>query len=144
VNGGPNVDYLAVEQSTPPPPPNRLEAEGATCEGTVDSDHAGFSGTGFCNTTNAVGASVQWTVNRDAAGAATLRIGFANGTTTNRPMSLSVNGGAPVTVDFPPTGSWETWAVATVPVTLAAGANTVRLSATTAAGGPNVDYLDVG
>src|SRR4030095_3932388 len=63
--GGPTVDYLAVEQSPPPPPPppNRLEAEGATCEGTVDSDHAGFSGIGFCNTTNAVGASVQWSVN---------------------------------------------------------------------------------
>ena len=31
---------------------------------------------------------------------------------------------------------------ATIPVTLTAGANTIRATATTANGGPNVDYLE--
>jgi hypothetical protein len=47
------------------------------------------------------------------------------------------------TINFPPTGSWDTWANASANVTLAAGANTVRLAATTSAGGPNLDYLEV-
>ncbi|MFV2121866.1 hypothetical protein ACE14D_26940, partial [Streptomyces sp. Act-28] len=36
--------------------PTRYEAERApaTCDGTVDTDHAGYSGTGFCNGRNAV------------------------------------------------------------------------------------------
>jgi alpha-L-fucosidase len=140
--GGPNLDYLDVAMAAPPP--TRYEAEGATCDGTVDSDHTGFSGTGFCNTTNAVGASVTWTVNASAAGTATLRFRYANGTTASRPMTVSVNGSAVGTQDFPPTGSWDTWATATVTATLAAGSNTVRLAATTATGGPNLDYLEVG
>ena len=57
-------------------------------------------------------------------------------------MAVSVNGAAPVTVNFNPTGSWDTWATATVSVPLNAGTNTVRATATTANGGPNVDWLE--
>jgi polygalacturonase len=139
--GGPNLDYVDVAAAAPPP--TRHEAESGTCDGTIDSDHTGFSGTGFCNTTNAVGASVQWTVNAASAGTATLAFRYANGTTVSRPMSLTVNGVAAGTLDFPPTASWDTWATATATVTLAGGANTVRLAATTSTGGPNLDYLEV-
>jgi hypothetical protein len=138
-SGGPNLDNLEVVQSAPV----RYEAEDAVCQGTVDSDHVGFSGTGFCNTTNAVGASVTWTASAPAAGSATLTFRYANGTTANRPMTLTVNGAAVATLAFAPTGSWDTWATATVTVTMAAGANTVRTTATTSSGGPNLDYLAV-
>ena len=140
--GGPNLDFLDV--ATAPPPPSRYEAESAVCDGTIDTNHLGFSGTGFCNTTNAVGASVTWTANASAAGDATLTFRYANGSTASRPMTVTVNGSAVATLDFPPTGSWDTWATATTTATLAAGSNTVRLTATTASGGPNLDYLDVG
>ena len=56
---------------TPPPQPpsNRLEAENATIsQGQVDSNHAGFSGTGFVNYDNVAGSFVEWTVNADPAG----------------------------------------------------------------------------
>ena len=119
------------------------EGENATIfHGTVDSDHTGFTGTGFCNTNNAVGASVQWTVNAANAGGATLTFRYANGSTASRPMTVTVNGSAVATLDFPPTGSWDSWATVPVPATVNAGSHTVRLSATTSAGGPNVDYLD--
>jgi len=91
------------------PPPNRVEAESGTCDGTIDSNQAGFSGTGFCNTTNAVGAFASVTVNAAAAGPAELRFGFANGTTSDRPATLAVNGVAAGTVNFPPTGGWTNW-----------------------------------
>jgi hypothetical protein len=45
---------------------------------------------------------------------------------------------------FPATGAWTSYSAASVTVNLTAGANTVRATANTAAGGPNADYLDVG
>jgi hypothetical protein len=87
---------------------------------------------------------VQWTVTATAAGTATLALRYANGTTTDRPMDISVNGTVIASgVSFPSTGVWDTWQTATLTASLNAGTNTVRATATTANGGPNVDYLDV-
>jgi alpha-L-fucosidase len=140
--------YAGAGPTPPPqPPPNRFEAEGGVCDGTIDSNHLGFSGTGFCNTNNAVGATMQWTVTRPSAGDATLTFGFANGpsggASTNRPMNISVNGGPPTLVNFAGTGSWDTWNTATISAQLTSGDNTIRATATTANGGPNLDYVDV-
>ncbi|MGH3734561.1 MAG: alginate lyase family protein [Micromonosporaceae bacterium] len=122
----------------------RYEAESAVCQGTVDSDHAGFSGTGFCNTTNTVGAYLEWTVNAATAGTHTLRFRYANGTSSSRPMDVAVNGALAVDeLSFAGTGAWSTWQTRSATVSLRAGANTVRATATTSNGGPNVDYLDV-
>ena len=133
----------STESCGGPPPTGRFEAESALCDGTVDSNHAGFSGTGFCNTTNAVGSAEEWTVTREQAGTAAVLFRFANGTTATRPMDLTVNGTPVGTLTFAGTGAWTTWQTASVQVPLAAGTNVVRLAATTANGGPNVDYLEV-
>jgi subtilase family serine protease len=130
--------------TTPPPPPNHFEAESAQLsQATVATNHTGYSGTGFVDYANVAGSFVQWTVPRTAAGSVTLTIRYANGTTANRPMGISVNGGTPVTVNFPGTGSWNTWRTATVTVNLPAGTDTVRATAIGSAGGPNVDWLEV-
>ncbi|WP_165944438.1 family 43 glycosylhydrolase [Micromonospora sp. KC213] len=123
----------------------RYEAETspATCEGTIDSDWSGYSGSGFCNTTNATGAAVQFTVNVATAGSVTLGIRFANGTTT-RPASLAVNGTTVQTPSFEGTGAWSTWVTKNLTVNANAGSNTIRLAATTSNGLPNVDHLEVG
>ncbi|MFC4120531.1 right-handed parallel beta-helix repeat-containing protein [Nonomuraea zeae] len=125
--------------------PARYEAETspAVCTGTIDSDRAGYSGSGFCNGGNAVGAYAQFTVNASAAGTATLGIRFANGTTTARPAGVIVNGSTVQTPSFGGTGAWTTWSTTTLTVSLNAGGNTVRLSPTTANGLPNVDYIEV-
>jgi polygalacturonase len=128
---------------TPPPPGTRFEAESGTCQGTIDNNHTGFSGTGFCNLTNAVGSTLQLTANADTAGPTNLTVRFANGTTTARPMTLTVNGTAAGTITFPSTSTWEAWTSLTVPVTLAAGANTLVFTSTTADGGPNLDYVEI-
>jgi hypothetical protein len=96
---------------TTPPPAARYEAESATIsQGVVESNHAGFSGTGFVNLT---GSFVQFTERSSPP-------------------------------EFPSlaTETGDTWVSATIPVTLTAGANTIRATATTANGGPNVDYLE--
>ncbi|MFE0149704.1 cellulase family glycosylhydrolase [Nonomuraea sp. NPDC059007] len=140
--GNPNWDYLDAEVAATPG--NDHQAEDATItQGVVESNHAGFTGTGFVNYDNVTGSAVEFTVNAAAAGNATLTFRYANGTTVNRPMSISVNGSAQ-TKDFPGTGAWSTWQEVQVNAALNAGANTVRATSTTANGGPNLDRLSVG
>jgi hypothetical protein len=123
----------------------RYEAESspAVCTGTIDSNWAGFSGSGFCNADNATGAYAQVTATASAAGTATVGIRFANGTTTARPADLVVNGTTVQSLSFEGTGAWNTWVTKTVTVAVNSGSNTIRLNPTTANGLPNVDYLDV-
>lgn len=124
--------------------PVRYEAEGtgSSCDGTIDSDHAGYSGSGFCNSRNATGAYAQFTVNAASAGTATVGFRYANGTSTGRGANVVVNGSTATTTPFGGTGAWSTWTTATVQVPLNAGANTVRLVATGSAGLPNIDYAE--
>ncbi|MFI8287575.1 carbohydrate-binding protein [Streptomyces sp. NPDC085614] len=122
----------------------RYEAEAApaVCDGAVETEHAGYSGTGFCNATNALGAALQFTVNAAQAGTATLSVRFANGTTTARPANATVNGAAAGSPSFEGTGTWTAWTTKTLTVPVVQGANIVRFSPTTANGLPNIDYLE--
>ncbi|WP_157252174.1 PQQ-dependent sugar dehydrogenase [Nonomuraea typhae] len=119
------------------------EAESAVIgDGLVESNHAGFSGTGFVNSANATGAFVEFTVT--GSGATTLAFRYANGTAATRPATLTVNGTAVSTLQFPATGAWTTWNNESVQATLNQGANTVRITAATAGGLANVDALTEG
>ncbi|MBT2439506.1 cellulase family glycosylhydrolase [Streptomyces sp. ISL-36] len=121
------------------------EAENATLsQGVAESNHTGFTGTGFVNYDNTAGSYVQWNVDAAQAGTATLTLRYANGTTTNRPMDIAVNGAVAASGKaFAGTGAWTSWATTTVTADLKAGANTIRATATTANGGPNLDHLKV-
>ncbi|WP_030044547.1 right-handed parallel beta-helix repeat-containing protein, partial [Streptomyces resistomycificus] len=122
----------------------RYEAESspAVCTGTIDSDWTGYSGSGFCNGANATSGYAQFTVTAPASGTATLAVRFANGTTAARPASVTVNGAGATTASFESTSTWGAWTTKTLTVPVSSGSNTVRLSPTSAAGLPNIDYLD--
>ncbi|WP_067140165.1 PQQ-dependent sugar dehydrogenase [Microtetraspora malaysiensis] len=139
--GNPNLDYLDVTvtvQSTV------YQAEDATLsQASVATNHTGYTGTGFVDYVNTVGGYIEWTVNAASAGPATLTLRYANGTTTDRPMDIAVNGTTAGSRAYPATGNWDTWADDTVTANLNAGTNTIRATATTAGGGPNVDKLTV-
>jgi exo-1,4-beta-D-glucosaminidase len=141
-NGGPNLDFIEVVTA---PPPSRLEAEDAMIsQGVVEANHLNFSGTGFVNCDNVVGSFVQWGVASPAGGTVTLKIRYANGTTTNRPADIIVNGTTIVAGQaFPSTTNWDTWANVTLTVNLTAGVNTIRVVGTTANGPANLDYIEV-
>jgi hypothetical protein len=125
--------------------PVLYEAEQATIvNGVVASNHAGFTGTGFVDTTNAVGSAVEFAVTPAAMGTETLVFRYANGTTADRPATLTVNGVNRGTLSFPPTGGWPNWQTTTTATELNTGANTVRLTATTSGGLANIDSLTVG
>lgn len=124
-------------------PQTLYQAEDATLSGVVvGRDNSGYTGSGFADYQHADGDYVQWTVQAPTAGTYTLQFRYANASFTDRPLALSVNGGGAQNLSFPSTGWWTTWSVVGRTVTLAAGANTVRLTATGASGG-NIDWLGV-
>jgi hypothetical protein len=60
----------------------------------VETDHAGYLGTGYSNPENAIGKGLEWKIDAQAAGSATVAIRYANGGTATRIGNLSVNSGA--------------------------------------------------
>ena len=141
-NGGPNLDFLDVDVTTPPAV---YQAENATLsQAVVATNHLNYTGTGFVDYNNVAGSYVEFSVTPPAAGTATLAFRFANGGTANRPMDISVNGTVVSPgLAFGPTGNWDTWQTVSVTATLTGGTNTIRAAATTASGGPNLDSLTV-
>ncbi|OLZ47101.1 cellulase family glycosylhydrolase [Amycolatopsis keratiniphila] len=125
--------------------PVRYESENATISrGAVESNHAGFTGSGFVNYDNVTGSYVEYTVNAAQAGPHTLTFRYANGTTANRPLDITVNGSIAVDdLGFAGTGAWTSWSTVTTTVNLAAGSNKIRTTAVTSNGGPNADSLSV-
>lgn len=120
--------------------------EGATgfcaVEGSVDTNHAGFTGSGFANADNATGRGVDWSVNVTAGGVYLLEWRFANGSTA-RPGTVKINGNTVSTVSFPSTGVWTSWTTVSASVNLNSGWNSIRLESTTASGLANIDSLSV-
>jgi glucose/arabinose dehydrogenase len=122
------------------------QAEDATIsQGAVATNHTGYTGTGFVDYTNITGSYVEFTVSAATAGTSSLALRYANGTSVDRPMDLSVNGTVVASgVSFPATTDWNTWATKSLNVQLSAGSNKIRATATTANGGPNLDRVSVG
>ncbi|MFF1307626.1 PQQ-dependent sugar dehydrogenase [Streptomyces sp. NPDC058307] len=122
------------------------QAEDATVvQGTVATNHTGYTGTGFVDYTNVKGSYVEFTVSAASSGSSAVTFRYANGTATDRPIDISVNGTVVASaVSFPATADWNTWATKTVDVPLTAGSGKIRATATTAAGGPNLDRIGLG
>ncbi|WP_370384237.1 ricin-type beta-trefoil lectin domain protein [Catenulispora sp. GAS73] len=96
------------------------------------SDHANsVSPAGFVAGLTAAGADASWQVLGASAGTADVTIRYANnkgadGNVESRTEHLVV-GGSSTQVTLPATASWDDWSTVTVPVTMAAGTNTVAL-----------------
>ncbi|WP_433187946.1 carbohydrate-binding protein [Actinoallomurus sp. CA-150999] len=144
-HGSLSAGYVyAYARTVPAPKPDTTyEAEDATLSGpVVGTDHSGYTGRGFADYQHDSGDYVEWTVNAPSSGTYTLMFRYANGGGADRPLAVSVDGGAASTQAFAPSGSWDTWAVQPVVVELSAGRHTVRAT-TTGANGPNIDNLGV-
>jgi lysophospholipase L1-like esterase len=124
---------------------SKYEAEEAILsEAIVETVNAGYSGNAYINYDNKAGSYVEWSVNISEWGEYRLLYRYANGTSVNRPMEIRVNGNIIANShDFNTTGEWTTWYDTYLITNLNPGKNIIRATATTANGGPNVDYLIV-
>ncbi|MFI5934115.1 TIM-barrel domain-containing protein [Actinoplanes sp. NPDC051494] len=138
-------------QGVPACAPGALcEAEELALDGpSVATDHRDFTGRGFAAGFEGTGASVAFAVTPAAAGTQDLTVRYANSTggdgqNVARTLTVTVDGVAAGTLTLPPTGSWDTWALASVPLNLTAGRHEVRIVRTaTDSGSVNVDSLAV-
>jgi pectate lyase len=113
-------------------------------DGAIENEWAGFTGTGYANTTNALGKGVNWSVNILTGGTYTFTWRYAN-KTGDRPAKLIVNGVTVLaTVAFPASGDTTIY-IMTTPVTvdLTAGVKNIRLEGTTSSGLVNVDCINI-
>lgn len=114
--------------------PAVYEAEAADITGGAgwNSNHAGYSGSGFVDRNWEPGASTTFAVRAEEAGLHDLAIRYANGQNADpRPMprnlSLYVNGEKLKQVWFDSTVAWSTWATQVETVPLREGANTITI-----------------
>lgn len=124
-----------------------FEAEAATLEGGVvaGTDNGGYTGSGYADYPGGTGVGVRivWTVNSESAGNRTMSFRYANGGGSARPLHLVVNGGAPVLLNFDPTGAWNSWVMQVASALLNAGDNTIELRASAGSVGANIDRMDL-
>ena len=118
------------------------EVENATVNGgVIQTDHSGYSGTGFWADVKIVGEYALFNVNSVEGGstAITCRYSAGNG---NQKMSLYVNGTKVKQTSFTKTTNWDTWANKVDTVMLNAGSNTIKFQYDATDNGTiNIDYI---
>jgi unsaturated rhamnogalacturonyl hydrolase len=121
-----------------------FEAEtGTISDGSVDTDHPGYTGWGFVNLVNQIGTYLEVPVAIPETGTWELRFRYSNGTPDNRPCSIRIDENtAWEQFDFLPTVNWDTWDYSdTLSLSLTRGNHTIRITGLTSASAPNLDHL---
>ncbi|MBB5874524.1 hypothetical protein F4553_007958 [Allocatelliglobosispora scoriae] len=138
------IDNLTVTQITAPAT-TRYEAESATRSGGQVRSAGTASGGQYVGGLDNTGDYVQFSVTVPSAGEYRMAVGFANGTSAVSRLDVLVNGVQRFVAPFPRTEAWGNFAATPqlLPVTLAAGSNTIRLRQG-GVGFTEVDYLDLG
>jgi len=144
--GASSIDNLTVTQIVKPTT-TRYEAEAATrssIAGGGAQSSASASGGQYVGGIDD-GGFLQFTVTAPAAGQYRAAINYANATTDTAKMDLIVNNVNVAAAPFPRTEAWGTFSanLLSVPVSLRAGSNTIKLKLTADTGYVEFDYLDV-
>ncbi|WP_410611694.1 beta-L-arabinofuranosidase domain-containing protein [Amycolatopsis sp. lyj-109] len=126
-----------------PPTGTSYEAEAGTLAGqaAVRSSSGASGGALVGYVGNGSANYLQFSGVNSTAGAHPVTICYASGEA--RSLTVSVNGGAAVSVATPSTGGWDTVGSVQVTLTLAAGANTIRLG-NGSGWAPDIDRIIVG
>ncbi|WP_199561900.1 family 16 glycoside hydrolase [Micromonospora deserti] len=131
------------------PPVTTYEAEEAALTGGagINTDHSGYSGTGFVDRYGTLGATTTFSVTVDSGGTYDVGLRYSNGPhpfSGTKTVSVHVNGDKIKQTSLPTTGDWETWATQTEALQLRAGVNTIAYRHDTGdTGHVNLDLIDV-
>jgi PelA/Pel-15E family pectate lyase len=118
--------------------------EGVLQAAIVDSQHAGYTGTGFVDyKPNTPGGTIEWKVQIPAAGEYVLEFRYANGGTENRPAAIKWDGTRIGELAFEPTGEWTNWKKASFKAVLGAGQHVLIAEGIGSSGGANIDHVRI-
>lgn len=127
-------------------PKKKYEAEVASLiNGTKkNNNHGGYTGPGFVDKIETVGAKVLFAVNASSAGTYNLYIRYANGSGNHRTASLYVNDVKNSQINMTSLSNWETWSNVQKSVTLNAGINYIAIQYdSTDTGHFNLDFIQL-
>jgi uncharacterized repeat protein (TIGR02543 family) len=118
------IDNVHLNKRTP----WKYQAETATLTGTpgIGRDRLWFEGNGYAGLFQKKGDAVSFEVNVPYTAEYTSTLRYSGVQSTNRTMSMYVNGQRIKQVSLPPTANWDTWADATETVRLQAGKNSIE------------------
>ncbi|MGG1515600.1 CBM35 domain-containing protein [Paenibacillus oryzisoli] len=119
-----HIDQIHLNKRTP----WKYQAEAATLSGTpgIGRDRLWFEGNGYVGLFQKKGDAVRFEVNVPYTAAYTSTLRYSGVQSTNRTMTLYVNGSRVKQVSLPPTANWDTWTDATETVNLQAGKNSIE------------------
>ncbi|KWX85500.1 alpha-amylase, partial [Paenibacillus riograndensis] len=136
-NGGKNWTVVI-------PAEGKYEGESAVLSGgeKVNTDHTGYSGTGFVDGYNVPGATATFTVQASAAGTYNATLHYANASGRAKTVSIYVNGSKVKQTTLASLANWNTWGDQTETLSLLAGNNTSAYTYDpTDSGTLNLDYI---
>lgn len=137
-------DMVYIDRTFTTPTNNQYEAEKAVLTGVgTNTDHAGYTGTGFVDNFTNANSGVSFTVNAATAGNKNLVLRYTNGGSTATRI-IAVDGRQIATPTFPAQGTWDSWTTLSVPVTLTAGLHSVVVWTNGGTGAINLDNLTLG
>ncbi len=133
---------------TEPPAPQSLRyfaVDQIWDQGIKEDTNTGFTRSdGYINLDNTTGSSITFSVSVPSAGNYMTHIRFANGSTSDRKMKVTVGGNDLVWMQsFPGTGAWTDWTEYGIVLPLRAGDNTIKFESAMSEGGPNLDYIEL-
>ncbi|OCN01962.1 hypothetical protein A7X67_03700 [Clostridium sp. W14A] len=124
---------------------NQYEAETASLNNvTTNTNHNGYTGSGFVDGFGDTGDSVQFTINISTAEDTTLRFRYTNYTGATNVREIYVDGNFISNAYFADTGSWDIWNTTDVGTALSSGTHTVKVAVENSSDGYiNLDNLVV-
>ena len=126
--------------------PSTIEAEKANFVGGTKSnnDHLGYSGTGFVDGFQTVGAKVSFNLNAAADADFIVKLTFANGNPTSTSLSMYVDGVKIKQIALAGLNSWDAWSSRTDTLKFKKGINKLEFVFDAADGGHvNLDKIEV-
>ncbi|MBN1182553.1 MAG: glycoside hydrolase family 88 protein [Bacteroidales bacterium] len=110
--------------------------------GSIDTDHSGYTGSGFLNLDNSEGPYSVYIIDLPCGTLFEASIVYCNGTVADRTMDVIINDTL-VQEDlvFPITADWDTWDTVSFDASLIMGTNIIKLIGTGGYGAPNLDYI---
>lgn len=109
--------------------------------GSIDSNHSGFTGSGFANTENVRGVAIEWLI--EFPDSAIYRFEWGYASTSSRPGRLNINDEFISDVIFEPTADWNVWGTSSVDAVVNKGIMKVSLEALGESGLGNIDFLRI-
>lgn len=135
-------DMIYLQRSFSTPSNNLYEAETAIKTNvTTNTNHAGYTGSGFVDGFSTSNAGVSFVVNAATESDYVLRFRYGNGG-ANASRDVYVDGNSLTTLQFNGTGNWDTWAYQEATSHLKPGYHTIVIWYNTSnTGAINLDHL---